>query len=68
MTDTLTSQGDSEIDQLFKIFLVLGTPTEQSWPGVTKLPDYKASFPQWKPKDFSTVFKEVCVTPDPSTP
>merc|ERR1719423_609948 len=40
-------QGDSEIDQLFRIFRVLRTPTEEIWPGVTKLPDFKASFPNW---------------------
>lgn len=33
-------QGDSEIDQLFKIFQVLGTPNEENWPEVTNLPDY----------------------------
>ena len=26
---------------------ILGTPTELSWPGVTSLPQYKASFPRW---------------------
>ena len=40
--------GDSEIDQLFKIFSTLSTPNEESWPGISKLPDYKPSFPQWK--------------------
>jgi len=39
--------GDSEIDQLFRIFRTLGTPDEKAWPGVTKLPDYKPSFPKW---------------------
>ena len=33
--------GDSEIDQLFRIFRVLSTPTEETWPGVTSLPDFK---------------------------
>jgi serine/threonine protein kinase len=68
-------QGDSEIDQLFKIFRygcslpshssifallflflssgdinsIVGTPDETSWPGVSKLPDYKLTFPQWPP-------------------
>ena len=37
-------QGDSEIDQLFRIFRVLTTPTEETWPGVTSLPDFKVSF------------------------
>lgn len=40
--------GDSEIDEIFKIFRVLGTPDENDWPGVTSLPDFKASFPKWK--------------------
>ncbi|KAF8927896.1 Cyclin-dependent kinase catalytic subunit [Dissophora ornata] len=39
--------GDSEIDELFKIFKVLGTPNEEVWPGVSKLKDWKATFPQW---------------------
>ncbi|KAI8442357.1 hypothetical protein MSG28_005879 [Choristoneura fumiferana] len=40
-------QGDSEIDQLFRIFRMLRTPTEEIWPGVTSLPDYKPTFPNW---------------------
>ncbi|KAI0395474.1 kinase-like domain-containing protein [Xylariaceae sp. FL0594] len=39
--------GDSEIDQIFKTFRLLGTPTEEVWPGVTSYPDFKASFPKW---------------------
>lgn len=41
-------QGDSEIDQLFRIFRVLKTPTEEIWPGVSQYSDYKATFPNWK--------------------
>ncbi|XP_065634345.1 cell division control protein 2 homolog [Quercus suber] len=47
--------GDSEIDELFKIFRVLGTPNENTWPGVTSLPDYKSTFPKWPPKDLATM-------------
>jgi len=39
--------GDSEIDQLFRIFRTKGTPTELTWPGVTELPDFKPTFPNW---------------------
>ncbi|CAH3169426.1 unnamed protein product [Porites lobata] len=39
--------GDSEIDQLFRIFRTLGTPDERLWPGVSDFPDYKTSFPKW---------------------
>ncbi|BES95274.1 Hypothetical protein NTJ_08083 [Nesidiocoris tenuis] len=49
--------GDSEIDQLFRIFRTLGTPDEKTWPGVTKLPDYKPMFPQWEPQEIE---KYVC--------
>uniref|UniRef100_A0A6I8Q1Z1 cyclin-dependent kinase n=2 Tax=Xenopus TaxID=8353 RepID=A0A6I8Q1Z1_XENTR len=47
--------GDSEIDQLFRIFRTLGTPDEVSWPGVTTMPDYKSTFPKWVRQDFSKV-------------
>eukprot|EP00929_Paragymnodinium_shiwhaense_P067123 TRINITY_DN33788_c0_g1_i5.p1 TRINITY_DN33788_c0_g1~~TRINITY_DN33788_c0_g1_i5.p1 ORF type:complete len:435 (+),score=71.23 TRINITY_DN33788_c0_g1_i5:249-1553(+) len=37
-----------EIGVLFKIFQVLGTPTEAEWPGITKLPLFKQrTFPKW---------------------
>lgn len=39
--------GDSEIDQLHKIFMALGTPNERMWPGVSELPDFKDTFPKW---------------------
>lgn len=47
--------GDCEIDELYRIFRTLGTPTEETWPGVTSLPDYKTSFPKWAAKDLSTI-------------
>lgn len=43
--------GDSEIDQLFRVFRTLGTPDDRIWPGVTHLPDYKSSFPKWTAQD-----------------
>ncbi|XP_023584907.1 cyclin-dependent kinase 3 isoform X7 [Trichechus manatus latirostris] len=47
--------GDSEIDQLFRIFRTLGTPSEATWPGVTQLPDYKGSFPKWTRKGLEEI-------------
>lgn len=47
--------GDSEIDEIFKIFQVLGTPNEEVWPGVTLLQDYKSTFPRWKRMDLHKV-------------
>ncbi|KAG1652058.1 hypothetical protein FOA52_010222, partial [Chlamydomonas sp. UWO 241] len=47
--------GDSEIDQLFKIFQVMGTPDESTWQGVTTLPDYKDTFPKWRARNMAEV-------------
>ncbi|CAN1853426.1 Cell division control protein 2 homolog A [Linum perenne] len=51
--------GDSEIDELFKIFRIMGTPNEDIWPGVTSLPDFKSSFPKWPSKDLATVVQTL---------
>lgn len=45
--------GDSEIDEIFKIFRLLGTPTEDVWPGVTSLPNFKTTFPKWHRRDLA---------------
>jgi len=55
--------GDSEIDQLFKIFRQLGTPTEESWPGVSSFMDYKATFPRWHAQPLSKAIKELRADP-----
>ncbi|XP_037349512.1 cyclin-dependent kinase 3 isoform X3 [Talpa occidentalis] len=47
--------GDSEIDQLFRIFRTLGTPSEAVWPGISQLPDYKGSFPKWVRKGLEDI-------------
>ncbi len=46
--------GDCEIDQIFKIFQIFGTPNESNWPGITKLPEFKLTFPQFKPKGLNS--------------
>mmetsp|Transcript_30473 Transcript_30473/g.41286 ORF Transcript_30473/g.41286 Transcript_30473/m.41286 type:complete len:305 (-) Transcript_30473:853-1767(-) len=40
--------GDSEIDELFRIFRTFGTPTEEVWQGVTGLPGFQTQFPTWQ--------------------
>jgi len=47
--------GDSEIDTAFKIFMKLGTPTEEMWAGVTDLPDFKSTFPKWPAKGWANI-------------
>ncbi|KAF5331827.1 hypothetical protein D9611_008921 [Ephemerocybe angulata] len=47
--------GDSEIDQIFKIFRIMGTPNDDTWPGVSSMPDYKPTFPQWSKQDIAKI-------------
>jgi serine/threonine protein kinase len=47
--------GDSEIDELHQIFKILGTPTEESWPGVSQLPGYKETFPKFASRSLAEV-------------
>ncbi len=51
--------GDSEIGQLFKIFQVAGTPNETLWPGITSYPEYKSTFPKWKPQNLAEILPEL---------
>ena len=45
--------GINDIDQMFRVFQALGSPTTEVWPGVADLPDYnKVSFPNLTPLDF----------------
>lgn len=51
--------GNSEIDQLFRIFQVCGTPNEATWPGVSKLPDFKFEFPIWPAREMNSVVPDL---------
>ena len=51
--------GSDVDDQLKRIFKLLGTPTEESWPGLAQLPDYKP-FPIYHPSmSFSQVVPKL---------
>jgi len=47
--------GESDLDQLSRIFQMLGTPTEQTWPGLTALPDY-IQFKEWPGLPLEQIF------------
>jgi len=51
--------GDSEIDELYKIFQIMGTPTEDVWPGVKNLPYWKDIFPHWTKQEWRTTFPTI---------
>ena len=47
----------SPADAHISIFRGLGTPTEEVWPGISKLPDFAVTFPKWRAKDFESMVK-----------
>lgn len=47
--------GESDLDQLDKIFQVTGTPDQDSWPDVDELPDY-IGFKPLPPRPLHTIF------------
>jgi cell cycle related kinase len=48
--------GESDIDQLFRVFHVVGTPDPVTWPGVKSLPDYgKLCFEKQEAQPWSRV-------------
>jgi serine/threonine protein kinase len=53
-------RGKSEIEQMFAIFKILGTPNDVVWDGVTDFPDWNAKFPQWDPLPIETVVPGLC--------
>ncbi|WKY06031.1 hypothetical protein Q1695_006323 [Nippostrongylus brasiliensis] len=53
-------KSDSEIDQLFQIFRLLGTPTEKQWHGVMKMPEFKSRFPKWKKSQLDETLQPRC--------
>ena len=63
-------RASSEIGMLFEVFKTLGTPTNSSWPGVTKLPSFTSTkfpcFPQptafpWNSRSVRDPFLSVLV-------
>ena len=52
--------GDSEVDELFKIFRILGTPNEEVWPGVSSLQDWNEDFPVWPSLQISRFTSNLC--------
>ncbi|KAI0923852.1 cyclin-dependent serine/threonine protein kinase [Taiwanofungus camphoratus] len=55
--------GESDMDQLKTIFRALGTPTEEDWPGHTKLPDYVplGQFPRTPLRELFTAASADCL-------
>lgn len=51
--------GTTNEDQLQKIFRLMGTPSERTWPGISQLPEYKANFPSYATQALHILLPQV---------
>jgi cyclin-dependent kinase 2 len=55
---------NTEFECLILAFQSLGTPTDAEWPGVSRLPNYLADFPKWRPQTAESIIdidaSQVC--------
>lgn len=52
-------KGESNEDQLDKIFKICGTPTAEEWPGMPELPLYKEDYPNYEGADLSELVPQI---------
>lgn len=51
--------GTTNEDQLQKIFRLMGTPSERSWPGISQFPEYKANFHVYATQDLRLILQQI---------
>lgn len=51
--------GTNNDDQLQRIFKLMGTPNERTWPGVSSLPNYRPDFPAYAPQDLRAIIPQI---------
>lgn len=51
--------GTTNEDQLQKIFRLMGTPSERSWPGISQFPEYKPNFHNYATQDLRMILPQV---------
>ena len=51
--------GTTNDDQLQKIFRLMGTPSERSWPGISQYPEYKTTFHVYATQDMRLFLPQV---------
>ena len=54
--------GTTNEDELQKIFRLLGTPSEHSWPGISQFPEYKHNFHVYATQDLRLFLPQVDAT------
>lgn len=53
-------QSDSEIDHLFRVFRLLGTPSAATWPEVVSMKNFSPKFPIYSRLNFAQITRAAC--------
>ncbi|RDA93352.1 hypothetical protein CP533_0333 [Ophiocordyceps camponoti-saundersi (nom. inval.)] len=51
--------GTTNEDQIIRIFRIMGTPTERTWPGITQYPEYKPTFQMYATQDLRNILPAI---------
>lgn len=51
--------GTTNEDQIIRIFRIMGTPTERTWPGITQFPEYKPTFQMYATQDLRNILPAI---------
>lgn len=51
--------GEYELDTIFKIFKILGTPNVDEWRDLKNFEHYSSEFPKWEPTPFEELFPNL---------
>ncbi|PSR90406.1 kinase-like domain-containing protein [Coniella lustricola] len=51
--------GTTNEDQINRIFRIMGTPTERTWPGITSFPEYKNNFQVYATQDLRAILPMI---------
>ena len=51
--------GTTNEDQLLKIFRLMGTPSERTWPGISSFPEFKPNWPIYATQELRAILPQV---------
>jgi negative regulator of PHO system len=51
--------GTTNEDQLVRIFRIMGTPSERTWPGISQYTEYKQSFQMYATQDLRVILPQI---------
>jgi non-specific serine/threonine protein kinase len=51
--------GTTNEDQLQKIFRLMGTPSERTWPGISQYPEYRSNFHVYATQELRMILPQI---------